>query len=151
MVARQRTQTLRACHETSTVMDPSQASLELREQADGCLRDLQGLVGLAHEAHRIHRKTSTGTLLTKVDEKTSNSSQLLQTWMRDFGTGEMTNDSKLVTTTKGWFENLKHWIEEATEALDWRLFFRKRYLIGFIAIFRLAHIESFLSTGPDLF
>ena len=139
MVARQRTQTLCACHATSTVMDPSQASQELREQADCCLRDLQGLVGLAHEAHRTHHKTSTGSLLTNVDEKTNNSSQSLQTWMRDFGTGRMTNDPQLVETTKGWFENLKHWIEEATEALDWRLFFRKRYLIGFITTKRLAY------------
>ena len=126
-------------------MDPSQASLQLREQADGCFHDLVGLVGLAHKAHRTHRKTSTGNLLTQVDEKTSNSSRLLQTWMRDFGTGTMTNDPQLVETAKGWFKNLKHWIKEATEALDWRLFFRKRYLVGFIITMRLAYRIFFLN------
>ena len=119
-------------------MDPPQASLKLREQADDCLRDLQDLIELAHNAHRTRRKTSTGDLLTNVDQKTSNCSRLLQNWMRDFGTGRMTNDIQLIETTKGWFVNLKHWIETATEALDMRLFFRKRYFIGFITSKRLA-------------
>ena len=126
-------------------MDPSPVSLDLHEQADGCLRDLKGLAGLAQKAHPIHRISSTGNLLTNVDEKTKKSSRLLETWLSDFGTGRLTTESKVVETTKGWFYNLKHWIKTATKALNSRLIYRKRYLLGFISSKRLAHRISSLN------
>ena len=130
-------------------MDPSLVSRDLHEQAEGCLRDLDGLAGLAHKAHPIPRISSTGNLLTDVDEKTKKSSRLLETWMRNFAssraTGRLTTESEVVETTKGWFENLKHWIKKATTALKSRLMFRKLYLLGFIPSKRLAHRISSLT------
>lgn len=119
-------------------MDLSQASRKLNEQAGECLRDLQELAERVEKAYRTHRTASTRDLLTNVERNAKNSSRLLQTWKMDFGRGKMTDDLQLVKTTNGFFENLRHWIETAYDALDSRLFFRKLFLIGFITSKRFA-------------
>lgn len=113
-------------------MDSSQASQLLENQVDERLRDLQGLAERAREAHRTRRIGSTGDLLTYVERNAKDSSRLLQTWKKDFSMGRMTNDHRPVDTTISLFENLCHWIEAASDALDSRLFFRKLFLIGFV-------------------
>ena len=113
-------------------MDSLQASGKLNEQADKCLEDLQEFAELAKKSHRTHRVGSTSVLLTNIERNAKDFSRLLQTWKKDFGKGQMTNDQELVSSTNGLFENLLHWIEAAYDALDSRLLYRKLFLIGFI-------------------
>ena len=110
-------------------MDSLQASRKLNEQADKCLDDLQEL---AKKSHRTHPIGSTSVLLTNVERNAKNFSRLLQTWKRDFGKGQMTNDQILVSSADVLFENLLHWIKAAYDALDSRLLYRKLFLIGYI-------------------
>ena len=120
-------------------MDSPQASLKLNEQADKCLSCIRELADRAESAPRTRRTSSTTTLLEKVKREANDFLRLLQTWKRDFSKGEITNDQQLIDTTNGYFDNLRHWIDVARDALDLRLFFRKLYLIGFFTSKRLAY------------
>lgn len=111
-------------------MDSSPVSLN--ERAEERLRQLQELTERAAEAHRTHHTKSTRILLTNVERNAKNSIRLLQTWKTDFGNGEITKEQGVLDTTNSVFENLRHWINDAEDALDSRLLFRKLFLLGFI-------------------
>ena len=139
LIARQTTKRSIAYHEASKAMDSPQASLKLNEQADTCLSCIRELANSAESAPWTRRTSSTTILLEKVKCEANDFLRLLQTWKKDFGKGEITNNQQLIDTTNGYFDNLRHWIDVARDALDLRLFFRKSYLIGFFTSKRLAY------------
>ena len=116
-------------------MDSSPVSLN--ERAEERLRHLQQLAERAAKAHRTHHTKSTRKLLTNVEGNAKNSIRLLQTWKTDFGNGEITKDQQLLELTNSVLENLRHWIDDAEDALISRLLFRKLFLLGFITSKRL--------------